>query len=535
MAKSTMTRAATLKCLEEKLRHTLDQLKTQENLNAQLLREREDSEMEMKQLLDRLSKMKSELKEQHIELLDTTDHRDTLQRLLEEGDQCRLVHNESLYEIEDLRRVLDQAQSKIISLEEELCKYKLDSTLNRYNEMLVCKNVHSHSCKFQSRKQSKKYLRLSRSMTKNCKLLKKYRVSVNTLRQSNLRLKDDLVCNNELLVNTIGSYEQEAQVFQKKILLLENQLEKISLDYSLAQTELSDHTIAMSQLVELCNENEQRFNSLLNNYSCNNCLDKQQNNHDELSINEKLSFSKSTPASSVIVCDGIGRGLGSIVNRFSKDIITNLCFPNMSYSELYLQIIKNYDIYNKRVVLMYGSSLNVDKVEIYNLFDWIGRIHSNKRPTQLTLVTFPYFRNVNNKSNALIYEKNCLMLHLSKSFDFVNVIDINSYINKSFMTRFFLTSFRYILAKLLTCNFNFVLPCKTNFININVSTITNNVLDKDFCPPLDVGNSICSQLGDDKDYCPPLINRDEDFCPQPRCVDRDLDISKVTSKYNLNL
>lgn len=528
MAKSAMTRAATLKCLEEKLRYTLDQLKTQENLNAQLLREREESELEMKHVLDRLSKMKSELKEQHMELLDTTDHRDTLQRLLEEGDQCRLVHNESLYEIEDLRRVLDQAQSKIISLEQQLCNYKLDSTLQSYNAMIKHKDVNS---KFQSRKQLKKFLRLSRSMCKNSKLLKKYRVSVNTLRQSNLRLKDDLISNNELLLNTIGSYEQEAQVFQEKIVVLESKLERISQDYSLAQAELSDHTTAMSQLVDMCNENEQRFNSLLNNYSCNNCLEMQQN----IPNNNNIPKYKSTPSSSVIFSDEIGRGLGSTLNWFSKDRITNLCFPNMSYCELYLQMIKNYDICNKKVVLMCGSSHNVDKVDILNLFDWIGRIHSNKLPTQLTLVTFPYFRNVNNQENALIYEKNCLLLHLSKSFDFVQVIDLNSFINKSFMTRDRSTSIairsRYILAKLLACNFNYVLPCKTNFFNIKVSTITNNVPDKDYCPPLDVCKSICSQLGNDKDYCP-LVKGGEDFCPQPRCVYRDIDISKVKSSLN---
>lgn len=75
-------------------------------------------------------------------------------------------------------------------------------------------------------------------------------------------------------------------------------------------------------------------------------------------------------------------------------------------------MIQNYEICNKKVVLMYGSSLNVDKAEIYNLFDWIDRLSSNKRPVQITLVTLPYFYNVNNKENALIYEKNVLMLRI---------------------------------------------------------------------------------------------------------------------------
>lgn len=156
-----------------------------------------------------------------------------------------------------------------------MCNNKLEVTLNRYNSIIGCKNVNKLSHNYTSRKQLKKYAKICRSAFTKDRLVRKYRVSVNTLRQSNLRLKDDLICNNELLMNTIKSYEEEANIFQEKILLLECQLEKISQDYEVAQVEMSDQTTAMGHLVDMCLENEERFNSLINNYTCNHCLDSQ--------------------------------------------------------------------------------------------------------------------------------------------------------------------------------------------------------------------------------------------------------------------
>lgn len=119
----------------------------------------------------------------------------------------------------------------------------------------------------------------------------------------------------------------------------------------------------------------------------------------------------------------------------------------------------------------------------------------------------------------------------------MQVIDINSFIKKSYMTKSRSTSFttrsRYILAKLLasSLNYDIVLPSKTNCININVSIITNNVPDKDFCPPADVSKSSCTLLGNNEDYCPQLGNG-EDYCPQSRGVYRAIDFSKVKSNLN---
>ncbi|XP_047039921.1 uncharacterized protein LOC124644531 isoform X2 [Helicoverpa zea] len=71
-----MTRKATAKDMEVKLKLALEKLKTSEELCQQLLRERDDSEEEIQKIISKNSELKSQLAELHIQYMDVLDQRD---------------------------------------------------------------------------------------------------------------------------------------------------------------------------------------------------------------------------------------------------------------------------------------------------------------------------------------------------------------------------------------------------------------------------------------------------------------------------
>ncbi|PZC77111.1 hypothetical protein B5X24_HaOG203728 [Helicoverpa armigera] len=75
-------RATAVKDLEDKLRATLKELETTKNLCAQLLQEREDSEVEVKNVVDKNTVLKNDLAELHIQHMDLLDQHNHLQQAL---------------------------------------------------------------------------------------------------------------------------------------------------------------------------------------------------------------------------------------------------------------------------------------------------------------------------------------------------------------------------------------------------------------------------------------------------------------------
>lgn len=73
---SIKTRKATVKDMEVKLKDTLEELKTSKELCGQLLRERDESEEEIQNIINKNSGLKSQLAELHIQYMDVLDQRD---------------------------------------------------------------------------------------------------------------------------------------------------------------------------------------------------------------------------------------------------------------------------------------------------------------------------------------------------------------------------------------------------------------------------------------------------------------------------
>ncbi|XP_075970115.1 uncharacterized protein LOC142973472 isoform X2 [Anticarsia gemmatalis] len=88
MATTMMTRKATLKETEGKLKLALLEIKTYKNENSQLLGERADSEEEIKKVNQKVLDLKGELAELHIDNMDLLDQRNRLQEEVNSFSSC---------------------------------------------------------------------------------------------------------------------------------------------------------------------------------------------------------------------------------------------------------------------------------------------------------------------------------------------------------------------------------------------------------------------------------------------------------------
>ncbi|VVC88435.1 unnamed protein product [Leptidea sinapis] len=81
-----MTRRATIKELESKLKTSLLELKKYKEEYTFLLRERSDCEEEMLVMNTKIASLKAELSEIHIQKMDLLDQRDRLQETIKQLD-----------------------------------------------------------------------------------------------------------------------------------------------------------------------------------------------------------------------------------------------------------------------------------------------------------------------------------------------------------------------------------------------------------------------------------------------------------------
>ncbi|KAF9803764.1 hypothetical protein SFRURICE_012063 [Spodoptera frugiperda] len=107
-------RATTVRDLEEKLRLTLKELEGSKHLCSQLLQEREDSEVEVKTIVDKNASLKNELAELHVQYMDVLDQHSQLQYTISTFQDCNNTHEAALQRITELESELCDAH-RIIS------------------------------------------------------------------------------------------------------------------------------------------------------------------------------------------------------------------------------------------------------------------------------------------------------------------------------------------------------------------------------------------------------------------------------------
>ncbi|XP_063895051.1 uncharacterized protein LOC135118052 [Helicoverpa armigera] len=130
------TRRAAIKDLEDKLRATLKDLEASRTLCNQLLQEREDSEVEVKNVVDKNTVLKNDLAELHIQHMDLLDQHNQLQAFVSSFQECSETHELTLRRITELEIELSEAYNKISSYESDLARVQTSDTLNRFTKLV---------------------------------------------------------------------------------------------------------------------------------------------------------------------------------------------------------------------------------------------------------------------------------------------------------------------------------------------------------------------------------------------------------------
>jgi hypothetical protein len=289
MSSSVLTRTATARQQDLRLKATLVELQLSKKECEELIREREESEVEVNKVVQRNTDLKNQLAELHSDYLDSMKQCQQLQSVMEAFDSCAVNYEITLRRISDLEIELNEANKLISELRAECESLQATETQSLFQEMVgscsisvtttdtsvidLTKDDSHPSHYFTSTKKLKRYIKVKKfikrtqrltharsSAQKNVKLIKERSALVDKLNQCSKKLQD-----------TISLYDNETQRLQLDISKLEFSLRDMSVKYEGLKQENSEHVKTASRLVDMCQENEERFYSLINNHMHSEC------------------------------------------------------------------------------------------------------------------------------------------------------------------------------------------------------------------------------------------------------------------------
>ncbi|XP_047025488.1 uncharacterized protein LOC124634111 [Helicoverpa zea] len=120
--------------LDGKLRAALKELESKTNLCNQLLQERDDSEVEVKRIVDKNTDLKNQLAELHIQHMDILDQHSHLRQLVSNFQECNDTHELALRRISELEIELSKAHNTITQLEAAQSSEQSANTCSLFNE-----------------------------------------------------------------------------------------------------------------------------------------------------------------------------------------------------------------------------------------------------------------------------------------------------------------------------------------------------------------------------------------------------------------
>ncbi|XP_047028472.1 uncharacterized protein MG397 homolog [Helicoverpa zea] len=276
---------------EEKLRATLKELETSKNLCKQLLQERDDSEVEVKVIVDKNTELKNQLAELHIEHMDLLDQNQHLNQLVSNMQECSDTHELALRRISELEHELSRAHNTITQLESAKSSERSANTCSLYDELvgsasgscnqpmitidLTNETLVQNKITSNTHNKIKKYLKINKVVKRLKKTLRKYTVfkSNNILRRKNINLIKDLNnCEHQLDISRTR-YDSDIQRLQAELCIKENTIRDIFQKYEDSQQDLTKRLQEACELVDLVIQNAEKYDLLTNNISCNcSCL-----------------------------------------------------------------------------------------------------------------------------------------------------------------------------------------------------------------------------------------------------------------------
>lgn len=444
--------------LDFKLRNALETLKSTQMLCDKLLQEREDSEIELQKVIKKNSELKNELSEQDIKYMDLLDQRDQLQGTITSLDQCNEVHEQALTRIHILERELSVAQGLVEQLEAEKCSRHLKETQELYEE-LVGKNLINGPGMNISRKTCKKLgkinklirktsLKIKTHCNKCCKNSDKYK-------HERLELLKRLNYYSTQLNQCKTEYDLHTGELDLEICKLKKSLSECQNKYDLAEKQIEQHIRSANELLELCNYNSARFESLTTKHSCD-CggfvssgsqpsMPTSMGGADAPSIGTDkvcLSPGPTAPApalaqrtpKTVIFSDALGKNLGPIFSNSVEHLIENICYPGASFDCIVDKVCNRNFERDSNIVIMSGDSNKIKisqiKRNVENLIHLSSQINC-----KITICAFPFCMNMSQSYNEYVYNLNLKLYNLTCCHsDRILYFDTNSFIHNFTLT-----------------------------------------------------------------------------------------------------
>ncbi|XP_039748083.1 uncharacterized protein LOC120625172, partial [Pararge aegeria] len=285
MVPTMLTRRAAALQEQLKLKNALSELKSLKQLNADLMREQDDSEVELRSIIAKNSQLKGELADLHSAHTLVLEERNQLQEAVHSFNQCISTYDEALGRITMLEGELCSAHKTIDNLQSQLQNVEMQSTNNLYDELLtssstmpVCIDLTCDSpCIKKTKPQIdlpflnshnkiKKYIRISKIIKKTQKLVKNQKKSSENL----ILRKERSVLLNKLNTFSLSfqssreKYESEIQTLNDVIQQLEDSLKTMTIKYELSKKQIDEQILAADELLALGTYNMARFESLAN-------------------------------------------------------------------------------------------------------------------------------------------------------------------------------------------------------------------------------------------------------------------------------
>lgn len=558
-----MTRKATAKDVEMKLKQTLLDLKATKDLNINLLQERDDSEKEIMKIIGKNSELKSELADLHLKYLDIVDNCSQMQDVITSFTECNSTHEQALKRISDLEMSLCEAHATILKLENESCNnVKVNHSQSLFDELLSCNSdilenqSHGNSfinnqsyfeeltdrlnvmdspvckkesalnkslCKnnhnFRSVKKLKKYIRVKRYISKTQKLVNRqnHLQKHMSLRKERIQLLNKLKLYSNSTIDRNDKHDSDSHIIINKIDNLERSLKSMYDNISdLSHKHLNYQIVAANDMVDMCNYNAERFESLNKKRTCcvadhsyntgGPVLEKQEigtersesstcpcdnfytPDHSAPTSDSQFPFNCSVvalpevaidqpqyheeirnSAHTLVFTDEIGKDFGSILNNHTRGSVLNKCMPGATLQQIVTEVCSANVNSNTSIVLLVGDSLALQTKHIVDSFTRLSQIDCKK----LTWCTFPYSKSLNDNQNNKIYKLNNMLHHMISrhSGDF-QLFDSNLFIKNFFLTKdnmYLSRRCKHNIATLLANNIN---------IECNDKTVTNSSTTK---------------------------------------------------------
>ncbi|CAH0404104.1 unnamed protein product [Chilo suppressalis] len=531
-----MTRKAAVQSTELKLKQALEELKVTKETCRQLLRERDEGEEEIEKNIQRNTQLKSELSQLHSEHMEVILQRDHLNDTVNSFDQQFNTYERALQRITDLEKELIDANNQLAhykeiqqlqetahtqSLFEELMASP-GAPLTQYQQPIVYENTAVQNC-VTGKKKLKKYIRISKFIKRTGKLIKRnncFHKNI-ALRKERMDLIDSIDKYSSKLTESRQVYDSDTKKLHLEIQYLHESLQTLSNKYSNAQKQISEHIKSASELVELCNYNAERYESLVknqlssslnqsslqstsseiievvNNNSqtvknfggssvCSGSTCKTYNNSPVRSICTTYSTSpfkpvlseNTTRSKTIMFSDKLGCGFGLMLRNYCNERIIGICMPGKSIND----IVSELNQYNAdsltNIVIMCGDSSKIRARDMYRNIEVLLNYQSRCK-CKIIISAFPYAENLTREQNKRIFNLNLIIYNLLNSHsDNFLYFDINKYISKFKLTTdtmYLAKKYKTQIATLLAFNIqNSVIHGITKSMQLDCFSVSTN-------------------------------------------------------------